>query len=131
MKSRDWAKKLQYVSDPGSQFGSSDIDTVRLPSETLKSGVGDCDDLTAVFASAFETAGVETRIITTPGHILLAVDSGLPEIFGKITGKYNDRNASSYIGPCIRRDPETGFCSKFYNGIYKIRFVNSQHPKYY
>jgi len=48
------------------------LDTVRFPRATLTSGAGDCDDSSALLASCLEAAGVQSAILTTPGHVLVA-----------------------------------------------------------
>jgi hypothetical protein len=54
------------------------VDTVRFPRTTLHNRTGDCDDTTALLGSLLESAGIPTAILTTPGHIFLAFDSGEP-----------------------------------------------------
>jgi tetratricopeptide (TPR) repeat protein len=50
---------------------------VSLPRETLVRITGDCDDLTALYASLLESLGIETAFITTPGHIYVAFNTGV------------------------------------------------------
>ncbi|MGI6394627.1 MAG: hypothetical protein ACOX2F_07890 [bacterium] len=71
-----WHKPLKYVSDPVSTSFDSNIDTVQFPAETIARGAGDCDDLTVLLASLFESVGLATVIITSPGHVFLGVESG-------------------------------------------------------
>jgi transglutaminase-like putative cysteine protease len=69
----------RYAPDPVVPFGTAtDVDFVNLPGETLRRGTGDCDDLAVLLSAALESAGLSTRLITTPGHILVAFDAGLP-----------------------------------------------------
>ncbi|HRY72644.1 MAG TPA: hypothetical protein P5165_05405 [Spirochaetia bacterium] len=73
---------LIYQADPSSPFvkaqvGQVSLDSVSLGRDTLARGSGDCDDLTVLFASLLESAGVETGFITVPGHIYLAVNTKL------------------------------------------------------
>lgn len=75
---------MAYVEDPRSPFTAVEgkptiIDTVRFPRVTLAARVGDCDDTTALLASAFEATGIRTAILTTPGHILVAFATDEPE----------------------------------------------------
>ena len=63
------AQGLRYQPDPTSPFGSAELDLVNLPPETLGAGGGDCDDLTALVATAFEAAGQATLIIKQPRHV--------------------------------------------------------------
>lgn len=54
------------------------VDTVRFPRITLSNRTGDCDDTTALLGSLLESVGIHTAVLTTPGHIFLAFDSGEP-----------------------------------------------------
>lgn len=73
---------LNYVADPvtpvtqviDNQYA---VDTVRFPAETLKLKGGDCDDMTTLFCSLMEGTGINSAVITTPGHIFAAFDTGL------------------------------------------------------
>ena len=72
-----------YVEDPDSPFskalGKAEVvDTVRFPRTTLSNRTGDCDDTTALVCSLLESAGIRTAVLTTPGHIFMAFDSGEP-----------------------------------------------------
>ncbi|MBN2551801.1 MAG: hypothetical protein JXB06_03475 [Spirochaetales bacterium] len=63
-----------YQADPALPFTKVQgnplvIDSISLPRDTLTRITGDCDDLTVLFCSLMETAGVETGFITVPGHI--------------------------------------------------------------
>ncbi len=51
------------------------VDTVHLARETLKSGLGDCSDLTVLYDSILESLAVDTGFITVPGHIFAAIDT--------------------------------------------------------
>jgi hypothetical protein len=53
------------------------VDTLKFPRQTLTFRAGDCADLSVLYASCLEAAGVETAFITIPGHILMAIDLGL------------------------------------------------------
>ncbi|MCX5788484.1 MAG: hypothetical protein NTX64_08310 [Elusimicrobia bacterium] len=63
------------------------VDYTQFPRETLKRKAGKCDDLTALLASLFTGANVETAVLDYPGHLALmfdtgqaeAADAGLPE----------------------------------------------------
>jgi tetratricopeptide (TPR) repeat protein len=78
------ALPLRYVPDPQSPvtaaLGQAGlVDTVRFPRTTLAYRGGDCDDTTALLASVLEAAGIATAILTSPGHIFLAFDTGEKE----------------------------------------------------
>lgn len=74
---------ILYKVDPITAFGSAQgntevIDKISLPRDTLKYVTGDCDDLTVLYCSLLEIAGIPTGFITTPGHIYSAFNTGLP-----------------------------------------------------
>jgi|GEM_PF-389075 len=72
-----------YQKDPTSPFDAAQedaqvIDAVSIPRNTLKRLTGDCDDLSVLYASLLETAGIETAFVTVPGHIYIAFNTGVP-----------------------------------------------------
>jgi tetratricopeptide (TPR) repeat protein len=72
---------LRYVPNPHTPVSeilgnSTVVDTVRFARTTLLYESGDCSDTTALTASLFESAGLPTAILTTPGHVFLAFDTG-------------------------------------------------------
>lgn len=74
---------INYVEDPRSPFSevsgrSLAVDTVRFPRLTLYYRSGDCDDTSALLASIYEAVGLDTAIVTTPGHVLIAFDTQEP-----------------------------------------------------
>jgi hypothetical protein len=70
---------LRYVKDPELAWGSSPLDSVELPRETLSGKSGDCDDLSVLYAALLESVGVRTALVLLPSHILIAFDTGVPE----------------------------------------------------
>ncbi|NUN08313.1 MAG: transglutaminase domain-containing protein [Ignavibacteriaceae bacterium] len=79
-------RNLQYVSDP-----NANTDRVQYPSETIKLKGGDCDDLSVLFSSLFESIGIETAFVDYKSesgisHVNLLFNTGLaPEFTGLIT----------------------------------------------
>jgi tetratricopeptide (TPR) repeat protein len=74
---------IAYVEDPRSPFSEvqgtlTAVDTVRFPRTTLYYRSGDCDDTSALLASLYEAAGLDTAVVTTPGHVMIAVDTREP-----------------------------------------------------
>ena len=72
---------INYVEDPDSPIsrvlGKVKVeDTVRFPRKTLLIRSGDCDDTTALLCALMESAGIETAIMTSPGHVFMAFNSG-------------------------------------------------------
>ena len=73
---------ISYLSDPVSPYAviksskEAVLDTVQFPRNTLKLKSGDCDDLTALFASMLEASGVRTALLDYPAHIALMLDTG-------------------------------------------------------
>jgi len=88
---------INFQADPVSPFSAKKstaeaeqlLDTVQFPRQTVKLKSGDCDDLTALYASLFTAAGISTVILDFPGHIALMFDTrqtdaknvGIPEEF--------------------------------------------------
>ncbi len=88
---------LNYVVDPTSAFednvGTSSIDFLQFPYQTLMYRGGDCDDLSILVCSLFEAVGIKTAFITVPGHIFMAFDAGItPEVAESVF-----RNTSEFI----------------------------------
>ncbi len=70
---------MRYQPDAVNPFRGEVLDFVQYPVETLTAGTGDCDDLAVLYAALVEAAGGETAMLLTPGHVLVAVNSGIPE----------------------------------------------------
>jgi tetratricopeptide (TPR) repeat protein len=73
---------LGYAVDPKTPYISLSeqedaIDFLQFPSQTLAYRAGDCDDLSVLYAALLEAVGIESALVTTPGHIFVAFDSGL------------------------------------------------------
>ena len=88
---------INYVVDPSSAFednvGTSSIDFLQFPYQTLMYRGGDCDDLSILVCSLFEAVGINTAFITVPGHIFMAFDSCLTTEQAKMTF----RNMAEFI----------------------------------
>lgn len=77
------AYQIQYTEDPASPITrilgqAATVDTVRFPRETLYFQSGDCDDTTALLASMLEAVGIQTAVMTSPGHVFLAFNTRIP-----------------------------------------------------
>lgn len=69
---------MRYVVDPQSAYADladqkGAIDYLQLPSQSLELHGGDCDDLTALYCALLESVGIDSAIITIPGHIYMAI----------------------------------------------------------
>jgi tetratricopeptide (TPR) repeat protein len=71
------ALQIIYVKDPNSALAERTLDSVQYPRETLIKKTGDCDDMSVLFASVLENIGVRTMLLTSPGHVFMAFDSGM------------------------------------------------------
>lgn len=74
---------ISYIEDPASPIteilGNPEaVDTVRFARKTLFIRSGDCDDTTALLSSLLESAGIDTAIMTSPGHVFMAFNSEEP-----------------------------------------------------
>lgn len=70
---------VSYVIDPTTpyiEFSENElaIDYLQFPNQTLEFLAGDCDDLSILYSSLLEAAGIETAFVTTPGHIFIALN---------------------------------------------------------
>lgn len=68
---------IRYEIDPATPFiefsgQKTAIDFLQFPRQTLQYTNGDCDDLTSLYTALLEAVGVETAVITIPGHIYAA-----------------------------------------------------------
>jgi len=68
---------LKYQKDSENPYGGSAIDSVAYPQETLARKAGDCDDLSALYAALVQSQGGSAQFVLTPGHIFVAVDTGV------------------------------------------------------
>ena len=88
---------INYVVDPSSAFednvGTSSIDFLQFPYQTLMYRGGDCDDLSILVCSLFEAVGIDTAFITVPGHIFMAFNAGITPDMAKTVFK----NTSEFI----------------------------------
>jgi tetratricopeptide (TPR) repeat protein len=97
---------INYVSDPQAPFqyfenNAEAVDTVNFPFETLGRKAGDCDDLTSLYASLLESAGIATALVDVPGHVFVMFDSGMSpdemrDYLGSDSGFY-PRNGSAWV----------------------------------
>ena len=53
------------------------VDFLQFPRETFQYKAGDCSDLSILYAALLEAVGIDAAFITIPGHIFIAVDTGL------------------------------------------------------
>ena len=73
---------VRYVRDPNGPFGRataqrSAVDHIQYPAEVLAGKTGDCDDLTVLYCSLLENAGVPTALVDYPEHIFMLFDTGI------------------------------------------------------
>jgi len=70
-------QKFAYLKDPTSALETNNkqvVDFIQFPRQTLGFRSGKCSDLTVLYCSLLEAVGVSTALITTPGHIFMAID---------------------------------------------------------
>ena len=68
---------FHYTVNPKTPFAAikanpETVDFLKFPRQTLSYRAGDCSDLSILYASIFESVGIETAFITVPGHIFMA-----------------------------------------------------------
>lgn len=71
--------KIYYAEDPYSPYSKTyqGIDNINYPTQTLIQKRGDCDDLTVLMAALLESQHISTALVSVPGHIFLAFNTGL------------------------------------------------------
>ena len=74
---------ILYQIDPTAPFTEVQgdtlvVDSISLPRETLKRLTGDCDDLTVLYCTMLESIGIDTALVTVPGHIFSAFNTKVP-----------------------------------------------------
>jgi hypothetical protein len=131
------AHGISYVEDPASPISRAlgkpaVIDTVQPPRVTLLNRAGDCDDTTALLASLLEAIGVRTAILTTPGHILLAFDTGEPADSARHLSDQNllviGRTGSAWIPVETTTPLQQGFLSAWAAGSQLVRAYQANGP---
>ncbi|MBI2502556.1 MAG: hypothetical protein HYW07_04910 [Candidatus Latescibacteria bacterium] len=73
---------VRYIPDANTPYtrvsaDRSAVDHISYPAQVLQGKAGDCDDLTVLYGSLLENAGVSTALVDAPGHIFLLFDSGV------------------------------------------------------
>jgi len=73
---------LRYAADPNTPYSQvqadrAAVDHIQYPAQLLHSKAGDCDDLTVLYSSLLEAAGIATALVDYPGHIFLLFDTGV------------------------------------------------------
>jgi ankyrin repeat protein len=73
---------IGYVSNPTTPYSETSkkkdvVDFLRFPRETFQNRVGDCSDLSILYSALLEAVGIDAAFITIPGHIFVAVSTGL------------------------------------------------------
>ncbi len=76
---------INYVTDPKTPYASyskkgSVVDYVQYPREILRLKNGDCDDLTVLYSALLENLGIDTALLTYPGHIFLMFNTEMPAV---------------------------------------------------
>jgi tetratricopeptide (TPR) repeat protein len=70
---------IEYAVDPNlpsfvnSQRDVQVVDYLQYPEDTLRFSSGDCDDMSILYASLLQAAGIPAAFITIPGHLYSAV----------------------------------------------------------
>ncbi len=73
---------MNYSPNPRTPYAEASkqkdaIDFLQFPRETFQYKAGDCSDLSILYGAMFQAIGIDAAFITVPGHIYIAMDSGL------------------------------------------------------
>ncbi len=125
-------QKFSYVKDPTSALESQNrkvVDSIQFPRQTLGYRAGKCSDLTVLYCSFLESVGVATALLTTPGHILMAVDLEMdPEEVPKVFARPGDlivRDGKVWL-PIETTDRKGGFSTVWQTGAREWREAESK-----
>jgi DNA-binding beta-propeller fold protein YncE len=74
---------VSYIVDPTpfQEFSENAaiVDYTQYPREVLTRKIGDCDDLSMMFAAAQENIGIEAALVDVPGHVFVMFNTGITE----------------------------------------------------
>jgi ankyrin repeat protein/tetratricopeptide (TPR) repeat protein len=116
---------LTYSQDPIPTVTSNNqvADYIQFPRQTLEYKGGKCGDLSVLYSALLESVGVETTLITTPGHIFVAVSLGMsPDDARKIFSLPDDlimRDEKSWIP--VEVTENAGFMQAWQDGAREWR----------
>lgn len=73
---------LNYTPNPVTPYSEASkqkyaIDFLQFPRETLQYKAGDCSDISILYGALLQAVGIDAAFITIPGHIFVAVNTGL------------------------------------------------------
>lgn len=98
---------IRYQTDARNPFGATRLDAVAFPAETLGRRAGDCDDLSVLYAALLESQGTPTAFVLTPGHVLVAFDTGVAvraaERLGLATEDWFERGGRAWAAVEVTR----------------------------
>ena len=126
---------ILYQIDPISPFTEMQenkliVDSISLPRETLVRLTGDCDDLTVLFNTILQSAGIETAFVTTPAHIYSAVNTKVAsKEFEKVHPNREmlvEINGEIWVLVEITMIGKTGFMEAWSTGISEYREYDNQ-----
>jgi len=130
---------VSYLPDPvtfASKVAKQDaVDYLQFPAQTLEVKAGDCDDLSILYTSLLESAGIETAFITIPGHIYMAFNVDIdPRQAASVFGGQDDliiRDGTTWIPVEITRVKD-GFLKAWQTGAQEWRnAVASRNAAFY
>jgi len=73
---------IYYTPNPVTSYSEASkkkdiIDFLQFPRETFQYKAGDCSDLSILYGALLQAVGIDAAFITVPGHIYVAVSTGL------------------------------------------------------
>jgi len=74
---------INYTPNPVTPYSEASrqitvVDFLQFPRETFQYKAGDCSDLSILYSALLQAVGIDAAFITIPGHIFVAVNTGLP-----------------------------------------------------
>jgi tetratricopeptide (TPR) repeat protein len=73
---------INYTPNPVTPYSEASrktevIDFLQFPRETFQYKAGDCSDISILYCALLQAVGIDAAFITVPGHIFVAVSTGL------------------------------------------------------
>lgn len=129
---------LHYEIDPSTPMSElhqnkTAIDFLQFPKQTFEYRAGDCDDLTILYTALLEALGIETAVITIPGHIFAAflIDLSEDQIEDSRSGEYIFSEGRVWV-PVEVTALEEGFCGAWRMGAKEWREASDTgHAAFY
>ncbi len=116
------------------------LDTIQYPAELLCKSAGDCDDLSVLYASLLQSAGLPTALVSIPGHLFMMFDTQIDTSQRRslpiAPGQFVEHRGTLWIPVETTMIPSAGFSEAWaaaaarYDTTWQIYEVAASQTKY-